>query len=77
MKNFDLVTQDVGTLEDFIYAVVDDALEAKGCSMDLQLPEAVSDTKVSDWGRWLQEENADESLRFPDGTSIWGRQNNG
>ncbi len=74
MKNFDLVTQDVDTLEDFIYAVISDALEAEGCSMDLKLPEAVSETGTSDWKRWLQEENEDESLCFPDGTTIWGRQ---
>ena len=38
MTNFQLITQNATTLDDFISAVVDDALEAKGCSMELKLP---------------------------------------
>lgn len=38
MTNFQLVTQNTTTLDDFISAVVNDALAAKGCSMELKLP---------------------------------------
>ena len=38
MTNFQLITQNATTLDNFISAVVDDALEAKGCSMELKLP---------------------------------------
>ena len=42
MTNLELITQNAQTLEDFLEAVQDDALEAEGCSYDLHLPPTVS-----------------------------------
>lgn len=48
MTNFQLVTQNPTTLDELISAVVDDALEAKGCSLDLKLPYALQEQNPSE-----------------------------
>lgn len=68
MTNFQLVTQNTTTLDDFISAVVDDALAAKGCSMELKLPyelqEGENDVFLQ-WKEWLEQENEDERICLP------------
>lgn len=68
MTNFEIVTQNAETLDDFISAVVDDALEAKGCSFNLKLPD--DDSCYGLWKIWLEKENVDEEICFPNGTCI-------
>lgn len=43
MTKFEFYTQDPKTLARLIEQAVDDALEAEGCSLDLTLPEKLSD----------------------------------
>lgn len=46
-------------LGELIEKAVDDALEAKGCSLDLKYPEKLSnadDTRMVTWASWLNEE---------------------
>lgn len=57
MTNFELITQNSSTLEQFLEMVVDDALAAKGCSYDLTMP--VEDERVL-WREWLEREGAEE-----------------
>lgn len=58
MTNFESITKSVGALAHFLDAVQEDALEAKGCSLDLTLPEV----GCVGWQEWLEEECYD-----PDG----------
>ena len=70
MTNFELITQSTTTLEDFISAIVDDALEAKGCSLDLKLLSSLQDGAVLGWWKeWLEAENKDEIIYLPHG--VW------
>lgn len=68
MTNFQLITQNATTLDDFISAVVDDALEAKGCSMELKLPYELQEGAGGvflQWKEWLEQENEDECIYLP------------
>lgn len=68
MTNFQLITQNTTTLDDFISAVVDDALAAKGCSMELKLPYELQendDDVFLQWKEWLEQENEDERIYLP------------
>ena len=74
MTNFELVTQNTTTLEEFISAVVDDALEAEGCSLDLKLPCDLQEQSTNEvylgWKEWLEQENEDEIIALPHGVYI-------
>ncbi len=71
MTNFDLITQNSQTLEDFLYAVQDDALEAEGCSLDLKLPPTQGPEQiVIVWKDWLKLEAEDEMICLPNGRTI-------
>lgn len=79
MTNFQLIVQNSTTLDDFISAVVDDALEAEGCSLDLKLPYDLQEGAGGvflQWKEWLEEENEDECIYLPGGRTIkrWRRQ---
>lgn len=62
MTNFDIITKNVWNLEKFIDMLVEDALEAKGCSRDLIMPNL---TILKDgeyfmgWEDWLRQEAED------------------
>ncbi len=65
MTNFQLITQNATTLDDFISAVVDDALAAEGCSMELKLPYELQEGAGGvflQWKEWLEQENEDECI---------------
>lgn len=74
MTNFELITQNRTTLDDFISAVIDDALEAEGCSLDLKLPYALQeptpDGVYMGWGEWLEKEAEDDEIILPNGVRI-------
>lgn len=59
MTNFDIITKNVYNLEKFIDMLVEDTLEAKGCSRDLTMPNL---TILKDgeyfmgWEDWLKQE---------------------
>lgn len=53
MTNFEIVTQDPQSLANLLYMVQDDALEAKGCSYDLKMPDPET---VTMWDDWLRQE---------------------
>jgi len=83
MTNFELITQNPTTLDDFISAVVDDALAAKGCSIELKLPYALQDGEgeiYMEWKEWLEQEAADDCVYLPHNKTIerwrkWGEDN--
>lgn len=59
MTKFEHYTRDPQTLADLIERAVDDALAAKGCSLDLTLPEKLSDEydgRLVTWESLLKEE---------------------
>lgn len=60
MTNFEIITKSPMTLSDFIDMVVDDALEAEGCSLDLTMPteEARQSPMFGLYGyrEWLEQE---------------------
>lgn len=59
MTNFEFYTKDARNLACLIEMAVDDALAAKGCSLDLKYPEKLSnsdDTLMVTWASWLNEE---------------------
>jgi hypothetical protein len=59
MTNFEFYTENAARLGELIEKAVDDALEAKGCSLDLKYPEKLSntdDTRMVTWASWLNEE---------------------
>lgn len=71
VTNFDLITQNTQTLEDFLEAVQDDALEAEGCSYDLHLPPTIGPEEIAvAWKQWLEMEAEDEIICLPNGRTI-------
>ena len=59
MTNFEFYAKNPERLGELIEKAVDDALAAKGCSLDLKYPEAMStadDTRMVTWESWLKEE---------------------
>ena len=59
MTNFEVYTKAPEILADLIERAVDDALAAKGCSLDLTMPECLSsadDGRLVTWESWLNEE---------------------
>ena len=55
MTNFEFYTKNAVRLGELIEKAVDDALEAKGCSLDLKYPEKLSnadDTRMVTWASW-------------------------
>lgn len=71
MTNFELIVQNPQTLEDFLEAVQDDALEAEGCSYDLHLPPAIGPEEITvTWKTWLEMEAEDEMIFLPNGRTI-------
>ncbi len=59
MTNFEFYTKNAARLGELIEKAVDDALEAKGCSLDLKYPEKLSnadDARMVTWASWLNEE---------------------
>lgn len=71
MTNFELIMQNAQTLEDFLEAVQDDALEAEGCSYDLHLPPTIGPEEiVTTWRAWLEMEAEDEMICLPNGRTI-------
>lgn len=64
MKNFERIAKDIHTLSNFLYAVQDDALEAKGCSFDLKLPPTLGEDEISiDWETYLGKDE-DENWNY-------------
>lgn len=57
MTNFEVLTQKPFILEEFLEMVVDDALEAKGCSLDLKMPS--EEWAGRPWRDWLEQEAAE------------------
>ena len=74
MTNFGLITQNTDTLDDFISAIIDDALEAKGCSLDLKLlyllQGLTADDIFMDWKEWLKQEAEDDTILLPNHVRI-------
>ena len=63
MTNLELITQNAQTLEDFLEAVQDDALEAEGCSYDLRLPPTIGPEEIAvTWKDWLGMEAEDDMV---------------
>lgn len=59
MTNFEFYTKNAARLGELIEKAVDDALEAKGCSLDLKYPEKLSNAdniRMVTWASWLNEE---------------------
>lgn len=59
MTKFEYYTHDPARLADLLYMAVDDALAAKGCSLNLTLPEKLSgadDDIMVTWESLLMEE---------------------
>ena len=57
MTNFEILTQKPFVLEEFLEMVVDDALEAEGCSFDLKMPS--EEWAGRSWREWLEQEAAE------------------
>lgn len=71
MTNFELITQNAQTLEDFLEAVQDDALEAEGCSYDLHLPPTIGTEEIAvTWKQWLEMEAEDDIICLQNGRTI-------
>lgn len=73
MTNFELITQNSQTLDDFLSAVQDDALEAEGCALYLHFPpneDEDSDMPSLDWKEWLEQEVEDEMVYLPHNRTI-------
>lgn len=59
MTKFEFYVHSPERLADLLEQAVNDALEAKGCSLDLRLPEALSDEqdgRLVTWESLLKEE---------------------
>lgn len=69
MTNFEIITQNPETLEEFICVAQDDALEAEGCSIKLNLPPQ----NFIDWGQWLNKEAEEngECVYLPHNKTIY------
>lgn len=71
MTNFEIITQNPYNLEKFIEMLVEDALEAKGCSRDLTMPNL---TILKDgeyfigWEDWLNKETEDNYVETTRGS---------
>ena len=65
MTNFEILTQKPFILEEFLEMIVDDALEAKGCSLDLKMPS--EEWAGHSWREWLEQEV--EELQHPEDTA--------
>ncbi len=71
MTNFELITQNSQTLEEFLEAVQDDALEAEGCSYDLNLPPTIGAEQIMvTWRTWLEMEAEEGVVCLPNGRLI-------
>ena len=68
LTNFQVVTQSPQNLSDFLYMIQDDAIEAKGCSLDLKMP----DPEIGMlWEQWLAQEAEDGVCVTPRGSIFW------
>lgn len=59
MTNFEFYAKNARNLAHLIEMAVDDALAAKGCSLELTCPEKLSsadDNRMVTWESWLNEE---------------------
>lgn len=71
MTNFQIVTQSPQNLADFLYMIQDDALEAKGCSYNLKMPDPET---VIMWDEWLKQEAEDDVCVTPRGVVRWAEK---
>ncbi len=63
MTNFEIVTQTPDKLDQLLYMVQDDALAAKGCSYEMQLPPE----PAGSWKEWLEQETDLDICETPRG----------
>lgn len=71
MTNFQIVTQSPQNLADFLYMIQDAALEAKGCSYNLKMPDPET---VIMWDEWLKQEAEDDVCVTPRGVVRWAEK---
>ena len=71
MTNFELVTQSPNTLEAFLEMVVNDALEAKGCSWNLTMPD--EERVCGLWSEWLAQEADGGSVCTTSRGDLWAK----
>ena len=65
MTNFEILTQRPFILEQFLEMIVDDALEAEGCSLDLKIPS--EEGAGRSWRDWLEQEAAADGTAYGTG----------
>ena len=63
MTNFEIVTQNPDKLDELLYMVQDDALVAKGCSYEMELPP----DPARSWKEWLEQETDLDICETPRG----------
>ncbi len=63
MTNFEIVTQNPDKLDELLYMVQDDALAAKGCSYEMELPP----DPAKSWKEWLEQETDLDICETPRG----------
>ena len=63
MTNFEIVTQNPDKLDELLYMVQDDALAAKGCSYEMELPP----DSARSWKEWLEQETDLDICETPRG----------
>lgn len=63
MTNFEIVTQNPDKLDELLYMVQDDALAAKGCSYEMELPP----DPARSWKEWLEQETDLDICETPRG----------
>lgn len=63
MTNFEIVTQTPDKLDQLLYMVQDDALAAKGCSYEMELPPRPGRS----WKEWLEQETDLDICETPRG----------
>ena len=66
MTRFEVLTASAYNLSYFLDMVQQDALDAKGCSKKLQLPDSVPPL----WESWLTEEAENGVVTLPNGLTI-------
>ncbi len=75
MTNFEIITKSPMNLADFIDMVVDDALEAEGCSLDLTMPTEEARRSpvfgLHGYREWLEQE-ADNDVCVTTKGTIYG-----
>lgn len=71
MTNFQIVTQSPQNLADFLYMIQNAALEAKGCSYNLKMPDPET---VIMWDEWLKQEAEDDVCVTPRGVVRWAEK---